>query len=357
MKYFTILTMVVVLMCTTSSCSSDGNGDDDAGADAATDTDSDADLPWLEPDDIDFEEVDPPMSGSFIYWGEWGNTCDTLHMITPDGLTAGVRFTLNRLWSFGVAGDGVTIAFSSVDPYQEENWDLTIGDAVQYTWLLEGGEAPVQITSGSINDECHNFAPGDETLFLCRRANFFQEIVDDTLNFGSDPYRIMTHVLDGAEEFWLTPLEAGISDIGPVLLGDGSILFWRQEPSGSSFMQSLMRMEEDGSNVEYILQSATGPTVSPDETLVAYRLSWSSLVVADQADLTGGETILESTTGNLTDLSFSPDSTRIALLQGREDDTCSDLWVVDVDGSNATMLVDCVDDGVFPNGLQWVQAD
>ena len=333
----------------------DTDTDGDADTDADTDTDTDADPPWLEPSDISFEEVDPPMEGSFIYYGVWGSP-DSLEMISPDGLARGTRFTVNRLWSFGAASDGVTVAFSSVDPYQEENWGLTIGDAIQYTWLLDDGADPVQITSGSINDECHAFSPDGELLYLCRRANFFQEMEGDDLVFGSDPYRILVHELAGGGEEWLTPFVEGVSDIGPALLGD-EILFWRQEPDGGSFAQSLMRMGSDGADVEYVLEGATAPVVSPDGESVAYRLGWSTLAVAPAADVASGEAIIASETGNFYGVSFSPSSARIAYLLGREDAMCSDLWVAGADGADQTMLIDCVGEGIFPNGVQWVGSE
>jgi hypothetical protein len=331
----------------------DTNTDSGTDADTDSDTDSDADTDtevfWLTPDDIDFQEVDPPLPGECIYYGVWGGT-DGLEMISPDGLTTGTRFTANRIWSFGVAHDGVTVAFSSVDPFEEEHWGLTIGDAIQYTWLFAPGEQPAQITAGNINDEGQLFSADDQALYLSRRANFWQEVVDDTLTIGNDPYRILTHDLGSAEETWITPLVESVNDIGPAVLPDGDILFWRQNPD---FSQELMRMNGDGSDIASVLDGATGPEVSPDGDLVAYRQTWSTLAIAPADDLLGGATVVDGGDQFFYGISFSPDQTRIAYLLGHAGSSCSDLWVADVDGSDPMMLVDCVENDVFPVGLEW----
>jgi len=344
---------------TDADTDADADSDADSGADTDTDSDTDSDTDtdvfWLTPDDIDFEEVDPPLPGDCIYYGVWGSTgIDSLEMISPDGLATGTRFTVNRLWSFGVAHDGVTVAFSSVDPLMEEHWGLTIGDAIQYTWLFEPGEQPVQITAGNINDEGQLFSDDDQTLYLCRRANFWQEVVDDTFEFGNDPYRIMTHDLGSAEETWLTPLVENVMDIEPAVLPDGDILFWRQNPD---FSQELMRMGGDGSDIVSVLDGATGPVVSPDGDLVAFRQGWSELVVAPADDLLGGTTVVDGGSEFFYGVSFSPDQARIAYLLGHAGSSCSDLWIADVDGSDPTMLVDCVAEGVFTSGVEWVMTE
>jgi len=331
----------------------DTDSDSDSGTD--TDTDTDTEVFWLTPDDIGFEEVDSPLVGDCIYYGLWGST-DSLEMISPDGLTTGTRFRVNRLWSFGVAHDGVTVVFSSVDPFEEEHWGVTIGDAIQYTWLFAPGEDPVQITAGNINDECHLFSDDDQKLYLCRRASFWQEGEGDTFEFGNDPYRIMTHDLGTAEETWLTPLVENVMDIGPAVLPDGDILFWRQGPP-PEFDQGLWRMNGDGSDISSVLDGATNPVVSPSGDLVAFRQDWSALVIAPADDLLGGTTIIESDTGNFYGFSFSPDQTRIAYLLGRDGTMCSDLWVADVDGSGQVLLLDCVAEGVFPVGVEWAQSE
>jgi hypothetical protein len=377
MKRYIILATAALLAAGLCACSDDSSSSTDAGTDVDTDSDTDTDTGtdtdsgtdtdtdtgidtdtdtevfWLTPDDIDFQEVDAPLPGECIYYGVWGGT-DSLEMISPDGLTSGTRFTANRIWSFGVAHDGVTVAFSSVDPSEEEHWGLTIGDAIQYTWLFAPGEQPVQITAGNINDEGQLFSADDKTLYLCRRANFWQEVVDDTLSIGNDPYRVLTHDLGSAEETWITPLVENVNDIGPAVLPDGDILFWRQNPD---FSQELMRMSGNGSDITSVLDGATGPVVSPGGDLVAFRQSWSALVIAPADDLLGGTTVVDGGDQFFYGISFSPDQTRIAYLLGHAGYSCSDLWVADVDGSDPMMLADCVADSVFPVGLEWAQTE
>ena len=368
MKRYTIFAMAALFAAGLCACSEDaGSGGDadtdtdvdtdtdadtDTDSDTDTDTDSDAGMPWLDPADIGFEEVDPPLPGECIYYGVWGSTgTDSVEMISPDGLATGTRFRVDRLWSFGVAHDGATIAFSSADPFQEEHFGVTIGDAIQFTWLFAPDAEPVQITSGNINDECHLFSDDDQTLYLCRRASFWQEIVDDTFEFGNDPYRILTHALGSGEETWLTPLVEYTSDIGPAVMTGGDILFWRQEPD---LDQGLWRMHGDGSSVEEVRGGATNPVVSPSGDLVAFRQEWSMLVVAPADDLLGGTVILDTEPQFFYGFSFSPDETRLAYLLGHDGASCSDLWVADVDGSDPSMLLDCVVEGVFTSGVEWV---
>ena len=369
------------LLFALAACDGSGSsGPDDAGADADTDADADADAdtdadadadtdtgtgeacvpadeaPWLEPADIQLMEVSEPLTGSFLYYSVWGSP-DSLEMITPDGLTAATRFTVHRLWSFGVAHDGVTVAFSSLDPQQEEHFCITVGDAIQHSWLLPPDGPAEQITTGRVNDECHLFSPDDQTIYLCRRAGFWQEMTDDGFQFGSDPYRILSHDRQSGDESWLTDLQDGVSDIGPALRSDGSFLFWRQEPDGTSFAQFLMSMDADGGNVEYLVESGTGPATSPDGGSVIYRASWSEILLGDAFDPATAELLIPAGDATVSDLVFSPDMTRIAFTRGRPDASCSDLWVADIETAEETLLVDCVAADQFIAGIAWVEAN
>jgi len=370
-------TTILMALALFAACSDDsGSGDDggvsDTDTDVDTDSDSDTDAdtdtgsdtgeectpvdepPWLAPEDIGFAEIASPASGSWIYFGVWGSP-DSLEMISPDGAETATRFTVDRLWSFGVAHDGVTIAFSSADPYQEEHWCLTLGDAVQHTWLFESSSQPEQITSGPVNDECHLFSPDDSALYMCRRADFWQELTDDGPVFGNDPYRILVHELDSGEETWLTELVEANNDIGPALRADGSILFWRQE--SPSFDQTLMSMDGDGANIAALVEDGTNPVTSPDGDQLLYRDSWRRLMLGDSSDPSGATMIVDGGDDFVLDFDFSPELTRVAYTRGREDASCSDLWVADLDGENQTLLVDCVDTAQFITGVRWAQID
>ncbi len=370
----TILSGAIALVAAMmAGCSGeDGSSGSDADSDADSDSDSDADAdtdsgtgeecvpveepPWLEPDDISFLEIDPPLGGSFIYYGVWGSGgADSLEMITPDGQQSGTRFEVHRLWSFGAAHDGETIAFSSLDPYQQEHWCLSLGDAIQYSWLWEPGSEPVQITSGAINDECHLFSADDSILYLCRRASFWQQTGPEGVEFGNDPYRILTHELVSGEESWLTPLAEGVDDIGPAPRADGSILFWRQTFEGGTPVQTLMEMESNGSAVAEVLESATNPVTSPDGSQLLFRMSWRELRLGDAADPAAAATIVDGGDDMILDYDFSPAADRVVYTRGRQDASCSDIWVSQIDGSDQTLLVDCVEEETFVSGVQWVE--
>lgn len=340
------------------SDAADGDGseveiiDGDGGTDGDIDGDGDGDVdgqdteyPSLTAEDIAFEVLDPPLEGDVIYYNSWNGGADTLEMISPDGERQGTRFQVHRLWSFGMAHDGITVVFSSLDPYQEEHFGITFGDATQNSWIFRDGAPPEMITHGPINDEGHRFSPDDEAIYLCRRANFKQE----DMNIENDPYRILRIDLSDLKETWLTPLVAMTQDIGPVLRDDGSILFWRQDPG---FNQSMMSMNADGSDIQELLAGATGPATSIDGKSVLFRRTWKSLSFGDAHDPASALTIIQSDQG-FSSIAISPDKNRIVYLMGRDDSSCSDLWIAKADGSEKTRLVDCAAEDKFPTKLSW----
>jgi hypothetical protein len=345
-----------------ASTDADGDTDTDGDGDTDGDTDTEAECvpadeqPWLEPADIGFAEVSAPLVGSFVYYGVWGGAgTDSLEMMATDGSEEATRFTVHRMWSFGVAADGETIAFSSGDPLQEEHFCLTVGDAIQHTWLWRPGTDPQQITTGRVNDECHLFGPGGQRLYLCRRAGFWQQSTEDGFEFGSDPYRILAHDLESGEETWLTDLDPVVSDIGPALRDDGSLLFWRQEPAGTGFVQWLMSMNDDGSDASYLVESGTNPVTNPQGTAVLFRQAWKSIRVGDSHAPGAAAELIPAADGNVYDYAFSPDQTRIAFTRGRLDASCSDIWIADVATATEERLVDCVVTGRFITGIAWLE--
>jgi len=374
MKTPVVLSLPVLAMLIGAwSCGGGGGGGGNADADTDTDADIDGDTdadtdtgdecvpgdeqPWLEPADIGFEEIDPPLGGSFIYYGVWGGGADSLEMISSDGSIEGTRFKVHRLWSFGVAADGETIAFSSADPYQEEHFCLTIGDAIQFSWLWRPGSEPEHVTTVLVNDECHLFGPDDATLYMCRRAGFWQQMTDDGFQFGSDPYRILIHELATGEETWLTPLVEATSDIGPALRDDGSILFWRQEFEGTGFAQWLMSMDGDGGGVSYLVESGTNPVTNPDGTVVLFRQAWSSIRMGSSQSPAEAAELIPAADGTVYDYAFSPDQQRIVFTRGRSDASCSDLWVAEIANAEQVRIVDCVATGRFITGVSWVETE
>ncbi|MBI5527646.1 MAG: hypothetical protein HY897_15040 [Deltaproteobacteria bacterium] len=343
----------------TDAETSDGGESDAGGEDAGGDVGL---PPLLTPEQIGFEEVSPPMAGSVIYFATWAQGAgdkDSVEMMRADKSETAVRFRANRVWSFGVARDGATIAFSSADPFQEQNFGTTIGDAIQFTWVLRPGEAPFQLTNGNVNDECHSFMPGDAALLICRRANFWQRTVGQDTEFGNDPYRIVTVDISSREAAYLTPLRPGFDDIGPALRDDGSILFWRQEFRNNKPYQSLMEMNGDGTGISYLLANSTAPVTSPDGAQVLFRSGgWRKLALAHSHDVAAGVEILDGGTRNIYDFDFSPDAWQVAFTMSRADgESCSDLYVAAIDGSNVTRIIDCAGEGKFVTGVKWVFND
>ena len=128
---------------------------------------------------------------------------------------------------------------------------------------------------------------------------------------------------------WLTELVETNSDIGPALRADGTVLFWRQQ--APSFDQALMSMDADGSNVESLVDNGTNPVTSPDGTEVLYRDSWRHLMLGDSSDPAAATMIIDGGDDFILDYDFSPDLSQVAYTRGREDASCSDLWVADID--------------------------
>jgi hypothetical protein len=191
--------------------------------------------------------------------------------------------------------------------------------------------------------------PGDQTLLMCRR-NDFSDSGDST------PYRILeVDVATGAPTF-LTPLDPAYSDIGPALRDDGSMLFWRQEFQSGKSVQSLMQMNGDGSALSYLLTGSTSPRTSRDGTKVLFRWgNWHTLGVAPSHDLSKATTVLAGSQ-NVYEFDFSPDLTQAVYSIGRIGQNCNDVYVIKLDGTGKTRIVDCVADKKSPSGLQWVQA-
>ena len=93
------------------------------------------------------------------------------------------------------------------------------------------------------------------------------------------------------------------------------------------------------------------------EYVRGFRDQWRRLMHGSAADPAAATTIVDGGDDFILDYDFSPDLMQVAYTRGREDASCSDLWVADIDGGNQTMLVDCVDADRFVTGVQWVQVD
>jgi Tol biopolymer transport system component len=314
--------------------------------------------PKLTPDRIAFAEVNAPARGSFLYLTVWGDLgTDSVQALSPDGKDRKVLFTANRIWAAGATQDGKAFAFSSADPDQEKDYYLTVGDAIQYTWIYKPGSAPYQLTNGNINDECHSFVDGGKKLLMCRRADFYQCMQGSDFVIGNDSYRILTVDIASGDEQFLTPSVETIQDIGPQLRPDGTILFWRQEYKSGKFVQSMMSMNGDGTGIKSVGEGWTAPKLSPDGTKVLFRANkWMQIMLSPSGDFSSPVLVKDGAGKRLTKFDFSPDSKKLAYSIEHASANCDDIHVADLpDGANDALILDCVKEGLNVVGLRWVE--
>ncbi len=317
--------------------------------DAILDIDANYELTF---ESIGFEDGIYPPESSIIFFNSWSleSGKDTVEMISPDGSYKAVRFSANRVWSFGVSSDGRTIAFSSADPYQFERYGINVYDAIQYTWLLKEGEKPIQITNGPINDECHNFINNNSELMMCRRANFKP---DDKYMVVYDPYRILIHSLIDHSEKFLTPLDYKYNDYYGAVRYDGNILFNRNIIADRTI--DIMYLEIGNSAIRLVLEDASNPVISEDgESLLFKKKGSNKIYISDVDNISQATMVLDGGNRSISKYAFSPDKSKIAYTLDDSQNNCSDLMVVDIDGNNVKKLLDCSDEKKFITVIKWV---
>jgi hypothetical protein len=306
--------------------------------------------------DVGFEEVTPAWTGSVVYINSWigdgtGAVKDTIEMIRPDGSARAVRMRANRVWAFGVAHDGKTLAFASADPFQAQRFpDLAgLSDAIQHTWLWKPAGDPVLISRGRTNDECHVFLPGDGTLLTCRRDGFAGSGQD----FTTPLYRVASTDLATDVATWLTPESADTMALQAWPRADGSILF--EQVVGQS--PSLAQIAADAT-ISTVLAGGSEPVVSYDGTRVLFQKAGGPRLWAGPSDdLAAAVETVDPGTEILEDASPSPDGTQVAYGLYESTRNCTNLWIASADGTNPRLLIDCAKDGTQLTVVRWVQAD
>jgi hypothetical protein len=251
----------------------------------------------------------------------------------------------------------LTLAFSSADPDQESDYGVTLGDAIQYTWIFEPGKEPRQLTNGNINDECHSFIENDGKLLMCRRANFFQCEKGGSTVWGNDPYRILTVDVATGEEHFLSGMNPDVMEIGPQLRNDGTIIYWRNELKSGKFVQSLMKMNGDGGGVEYLHEGWTAPRLSRDRTKVLFRAKqWTQIFLSPADDFSSPQLVIDGAGSRLSKYDFSPDMKYVVYSKPHPSANCDDIYTAQLPGgANQTLIMDCVKTGKNVVGLQWVE--
>jgi hypothetical protein len=292
--------------------------------------------------------VNPIPSGDLILFNDWNSSPNSVWAMTPDGMTFTEIFRAFRVWSMGVSNGFDKIAFASADPQQKQHYCLDVGDAIQNTFLYDVSAQSAKLLShGNINDECHTFAPGDQTLYLCRRTDFMAD-------GSSTGYRIGKIDLSSLAFTWITAANPAAYDLYPAPTHDGLNLLYTEAPVPTGQRSLLNRTLS--TNTDMLLRSNVNePVISPDGTRYVYEdYGQSGAIVA--SDLNGQNTVTLATEKG-TGARWSPDGTMVIFTVFDNAKSCSHIDMVKSDGSQAaapTRIYDCGVKGRFITDLAYV---
>jgi hypothetical protein len=302
------------------------------------------------PADIKFGAVHPLPSGEQIVFNDWNGDPNAVYSMTPDGKTVTQIFRAYRVWAMGVSRAADRIAFACGDPLQKQHYGITIGDAIQHTFIYDVGTQSASVVAyGNINDECHVFGPGDTAVYVCRRYDF----KDDGSSKG---YRIGRIDLPSKAFTFLTPDVSLEYDLTPQPTPDAKTLYFsRILLSGGSQQNDIMRQPLAGGAAEVVRSKSSRPGLSPDGTRLVFQdyTDQGNLWVVG-TDGTGLTRVAEEA-GNTAH--FSPDGKQIAFLVWYAPKNCSHIDVVKADGSEAKAprrLRDCSTTGEMITQIQWI---
>jgi hypothetical protein len=305
------------------------------------------------PDQVKFKALNPMPSGEQILVGYWAYPAlDNIQTMNPDGTGAKKLFEVYRVWSMGVSHAVDRIAFASGDPDQEKHFCVNIGDAIQHTWMYDVATQQVSlVSSGNVNDECHQFGPGDKNLYICRRQDFQS-------NGDNISYRVGRIKLQDKSFELLTDNAGYDMSLHGVPNADETALYYTliEMPANSRTLMRKPLTSAPDAGAEVYLESAGAMAISPDGTkfVFANTQDKSKLYIADVANPSVSTKIADV---NGVDVAFSPDGTKLAYLVWDNPVMCSHIDVVKTDGSQATTptrIHDCGKAGDSPSELAWV---
>jgi hypothetical protein len=298
--------------------------------------------------DIQFQALAAMPTGEQILFNDW-SVPDVVRSMQPNGSGVVDLFSAYRVWSMGVSNDGTKLAFASGDPMQQQHFGITIGDAIQHTFLYDiAAQSASLLTWGRINDECHHFAPSDAELYLCRRYDF-------DLAAQSKGYQVGRVTLgSGAFEF-VTDAEDGVMTLNPVISPDGStLLYTKIELTTPSGIRSIWQIDLPNGTPKLLRTSAHRPLFFPNGQRYLYADTSNNGSLYSSSLAGGDEVLVASASG--TSAAFSPDGGQIAFLNS-PGAGCAHIDVVASDGSEAgapTRLRDCSVTGEFITELAWI---
>ncbi len=323
------------------------SGTDGAVEDAGSDAIAEGGVPQPLPEDIGFSAESPIPSGEQLLFNDWNPQPNLVLSIQPDGTGETPIFSAYRVWSMGVSHDTNTIAFACGDPLQEAHYGLTLGDAIQNTWLYDVGAQTASVLSyGNINDECHAFSADDAHIYVCRRYDFMTDNTNHTYRLG----RLQSS--DGAFEY-LGPDLPNELELHPQPTADESAVFYTiVEVSGGKQTRRIMKKALPDGTPELVRMDASAGALSPDGTRMVFAdtTQQSQLFVMN----VDGSNVVKVATHPGTNPAWSPDGTKIAFLWS-ETNGCNHIETVLADGSQADAPFRVRDCGsAFVTDLAWI---
>lgn len=309
--------------------------------------------------DIDFAAVTPLPSGEQILFNDWSPSPNRLYSMTPDGQSKTEVFRANRIWSLGVSRAGDRIAFSSgydLDVQDEHFAIPTLGDAIQHTYVYDVATQTAQVVAyGSINDECHVFAPNDGAVYVCRRYDFEASCDGWDVLYTNRGWRLGRIDLPAKTFAFLTPDVDFDWALSPQPTPDGNALFYaRIQLSGNNQTRTIMKMALPAGPTEVWKEKAAFPVLSPDGTRLVYQ-NWNDQYTLYLAKVDGSEPLQISDRRQASEAVFSPDGTQVAFLYDEQDGCC--IEAVKADGTESTAprcLYNCAAGGEFITELDWI---
>lgn len=298
--------------------------------------------------DVFFAAVTPLPAGESIVFNDWNESPNPVLAMRPDGSDETTVFVAYRIWSMGISADTGTIAFSAGDPEQEAHFGITLGDAIQPTFLYDvASETAENLSYGNINDECLTFSADGSHLYTCRRYDF-------TDAPSSKGYRLgRIDIASKAFEF-ITPEDASVLTLTPQPSADESLLYYGLVPVPGD--RSVVSTPLPAREPTEIKADASYPLLSPDKTrllMTDYTQSGSLI----STDLNGGDVVTVALGEGLSTAAWSPDGSQVVFLRDDDNAPCAHVEIAAADGSEAAStnrIHDCVESGRFITELQWV---
>lgn len=301
------------------------------------------------PEDVQFQSVNPMPLGEWLVINDWNPSPNEVLVMRPDGTNEVTIFRAYRIWSMGVSQDRDRIAFAAGDPEQEAHYGVTLGDAIQPTFIYDATlEAAQNLTYGNLSDECHRFGPGDKFLYVCRRYDYDAE-------GGFKGYRIARIDLETTELTFLADLDPASMTLHAEPNADESQLYFTRVPIPGA--RSISRAPlPNASPEETFLEDASTPVLSPDGTrmLLQDSTQQGSIVAID---LETQSKVLVAQGPDLSNAAWSPDGSKVAFLRWDDGAVCSHVEIASADGSDVaepTRVHDCADSGRFVTQLEWI---